>query len=494
MTTRSGRSLRLGAEDALIEELECAHQGTHVVDIVSSDQGSPPPDHRLEDARHHEVVVQVHHPADASLSSSTPVHVRAQQHPYNVELGGGHPRPPLQAASPAMPPPAAGSTTASQLQPPVDAISSPVLQGHHEAAQGTGGAGRGLFIPPPHAAPQAAALPPTGSIIESSLGDGSRDQLDQLRYDPTGTGSRDNLVTEQLGAIDQRGRASLPPLPQLGLLTVATATTTTHGSAASLPGRVVESTYLPTNNAAATLSSVNSYATAQTGGMGWAIYPSPQPPVPPQPVPPQHVPLFQHIETTRRPVLPSLLHRIGPQSDPARFIATSPPVAPLQAPASPMYARMEAAGAGNSMPAGGPAFLTRTARNPSTQEAAQGLHQPLPYNYNTAHNSQVGQQIYAQNRYCSESPLAHSLSDGGVGGQNYIQATSTPMCRKVGYLNTFRSLSRAFVRHSFVRHIKHQSLHANNKDDLANYLVRPTMLRAQKRTHKEIPPPPIHLG
>ena len=105
MTTRSGRSLRLGAEDALIEELECAHQGTHVVDIVSSDQGSPPPDHRLEDARHHEVVVQVHHPADASLSSSTPVHVRAQQHPYNVELGGGHPPPPPQAASPALPPP-----------------------------------------------------------------------------------------------------------------------------------------------------------------------------------------------------------------------------------------------------------------------------------------------------------------------------------------------------------------------------------------------------
>ena len=71
MTTRSGRSLCLGAEDVLIEELEYASQGTHVVDIVSSERGSPPPNPRLDDTRHHELVAQVtilptpphHHPS-----------------------------------------------------------------------------------------------------------------------------------------------------------------------------------------------------------------------------------------------------------------------------------------------------------------------------------------------------------------------------------------------------------------------------------------------
>ena len=144
MKTRSGRSLRLGAKDVLIEELECTSQGAHVVDIVSSKQGSPAPNLRLDDVHPHEVQVaaQVHHPADASSSSPIPVTAqnvaRALKDPYNRDSGGGHPRPPLQTA------------------------------------------------------------PPTESITNSSLGGVSCVQLSQSSYIPLETGSRDNLVTEQL--------------------------------------------------------------------------------------------------------------------------------------------------------------------------------------------------------------------------------------------------------------------------------------------------------
>ena len=59
------------------------------------------------------------------------------------------------------------------------------------------------------------------------------------------------------------------------------------------------------------------------------------------------------------------------------------------------------------------------------------------------------------------SPCVQAMSQQGV-------VKTLPLFREEGYLNTSRSLSRAFVHHSFVRHIKRQSLHANNKDDLAN--------------------------
>ena len=185
-----------------------------------------------------------------------------------------------QCASQAIPPPTArSSTSSSQLQPPVDAISSPSTQSH-EAAQDTRGARRECIIPPLYAAPQAAALPPTESINDSSLGSVSHGRFSQSSYYPTGTGSSDNLVTEQLGTVDRRGRASLPPLPQLRLLTVATAPTPTPGSAASLPDRVAQSTYLPLDSAGSTLSTAGLFVSAETNGMGRAIHPLPKPPIP----------------------------------------------------------------------------------------------------------------------------------------------------------------------------------------------------------------------